>query len=207
MIKLTERFFEEVYEESKLQGSRLYEQLNDAYQKQHLTELLASKLVDTIEKDARGCEEKGPDTWNYLTMLRNYYRSEHAKLEDVGGNFYRREFYGKKNSPNDKLIPPVEFLTIVLDKLVEDGLGTEAIQKSLTKWFGNDNGNGLSEMDLGVIKRAIEEIKAHGTSAGTWDKELVNSLNKEKLVAQKDGKCNMCYFDKGYDTKEKKPIR
>ena len=97
---------------------------------------MASKLVDTIEKDARGCEEKGLDTWNYLTMLRNFYKNEYAKLEDVGGNFYRREFYGKKNSPNDRLIPPVEFLTIVLDKLVEDGLGTEAIQKSLAKWFG-----------------------------------------------------------------------
>lgn len=206
-MKLTEKFFEEVYEDSKLQRSKIYEQLNNAYQKQHLTELLASKLVDTIEKDALWCKEKGPDTWNYLTTLRNYYRSEHAKLEDVDGNFYRREFYGKKNSPNDKLIPPVEFLTIVLDKLVEDGLGTEAIQKSLTKWFGDDNGNGLNEMDLGVIKRAIEEIKAHGTSAGTWDKEFNKSLNPEKLIAPKDGKYNMCYFDKGFDTKEKKPTR
>ena len=33
MMKLTEKFFEEVYEESKLQGSRVYEQLNDAYKK------------------------------------------------------------------------------------------------------------------------------------------------------------------------------
>lgn len=101
------------------------------------------------------------------------------------GNVYRREFYGKKNSPNDRLIPPVEFLTIVLDKLVEDGLGTEAIQKSLAKWFGDDNGNGLNEIDLSVIKRAIEEIKAHGTSAKTWDKELTKSINQEKLLHQK----------------------
>ncbi len=61
--------------------------------------------------------------------------------------------------------------------MVEDGLGTEAIQKSLVKWFGNDKGKGLNEMDFGIIKRAIEEIKTHGTSARTWKTAYYNHTN------------------------------
>ena len=33
----------------------------------------------------------------------------------------------------------------------------------MMKWFGNDKGNGLNEMDFGILKRAIEAIKAHET--------------------------------------------
>lgn len=206
MVRLSD-FFRKVYFESIIQDCKFFEQLNNDYKKQHLTELLASKLVDTIEKDAQGCENTGPDNWWYLTGLRDFYRNEHSKFESVDGNFYRKEFYGKNNSPNDTIIPPVDFLTIVLDKLIHDGLGTIAIQRALAKWFGKDNGNGLDEMDIGVIKRAIEEIKTNGTSTKTWDKELTRSINQEKLVAPKDGKYNMCYFDKGFDTENNKPIR
>ncbi|MBR1721284.1 MAG: hypothetical protein IJ727_02170 [Treponema sp.] len=62
-------------------------------------------------------------------------------------------------------------------------------------------------MNFGIIKRAIEGIKAHGTSAGTWNKEFTKSRNQEKPVAPKDGKYNMCYFDKEFDTKEKKAYK
>lgn len=144
-------FFEKIYKTSKF---------NDFYKNYHLAELTVQKLVNVIEKDTEGCEDTGPENWINIDTFKNMYQKFHSELVDTGDKIYRKEFYGKKSSNNDKLIWPIDFLIQVFEKLRADGIGLKAIQRALIKWFGID---GLNEIDSSVIKQAIEEVKINNS--------------------------------------------
>lgn len=196
MIRITENVFDGIYQEAKF---------NEAYKTQHFTELLVSKVVEKIELDTKGCEEEGPFNWPNLDSLRNLYAKQHSETENKGNCIYRQEFYGRKSSSDDAIIPPIQFLAQIVEKLYKDKIGAQAIKVACSKWFGKE---GLDELsDLTIVDRLIDELKTHGTTKGNWDEVFQTSINPEKLVAPKDDKPNMCYFDKGFNKEKNCPIR
>ncbi|MBR1721283.1 MAG: hypothetical protein IJ727_02165 [Treponema sp.] len=64
MMKLKEKFFEDVYEESS--------NLRNYKESVRLKELLVSKLVNTIKLDAKGGEDKGPDVAGLLKTIKGF---------------------------------------------------------------------------------------------------------------------------------------
>ena len=203
-MKLTEQFFRDVY--CKCNVRNVVIRFNENFKKEHLTEILAGKVVDKIKQDVKGLENNQiPIVWNNLSGLRKNYQRDHARVNELNDKMYRVDFYGKNSDCiNDKLIPPIQFLGQIVMGCADAGVSLNQIKAAMKCWFCDD---GLQEMDTRVIDRAINELEKYGNLNNFWDKDFSNSLNQEKLVATKDGKMNMCYFDKGFDNKEKKPIR
>jgi hypothetical protein len=187
------KVFEQIYQKcNELDFEEIYESTTRI---SHFTEILSSDVVRYILDDCKGCEEKGPKQWNKVYRLRNQYRQFHSQISEPDENniIYRKNWYGRKNSNEDKVLSPLEFAEqIVLS--IKDKVGIPAIESFLYTWFGAD---GLNELTTSCIERIIYAVKHNQQINITDDMGLV--ANPDKVVnVKKDQNQNLKYFDKSH---------